>query len=276
MSKTVTAVLAGIVVQAQHLRLDRAALLPQWAGDARRGITLDHLLRMTDGLAFDERSGDPFSDVVTMLLNRPDAAGFAADKPLDSTPGSAWRYSSGTTNVLMRVIVQASGRPSTAFADFPRDALFQPLGMRTATIEPDRTGLPVGSSYMHAGAHDWMRFGQFLLQDGIWQGRRLLPQGWVRYLTTPTRLSGARRFGAHLWLAVPAQYQGDAPSRVPMPTDAFHAVGHEGQLLSVIPSHAAVVLRLGLTRAPHRWDHQSFLARVLAALQQEVVTAPSR
>ena len=84
-------------------------------------------------------------------------------------------------------------------------------------------------------------------------------------------LSGARRFGAHLWLAVPAQYQDDAPSRVALPADAFHAVGHEGQLLSVIPSHAAVVLRLGLTRARHRWDHQSFLARVLAALPQDAI-----
>jgi len=276
MSKTVTALLAGTVVRAQRLHLAQAALLPRWAGDARRGITLDHLLRMTDGLAFDERSGDPFSDVVRMLLDVPDAAGFAADKPLHATPGSAWRYSSGTTNILMRVIAQASGRAPADFAALPRDALFDPLGMRTATIEPDGAGLPIGSSYMYASAHDWMRLGQLLLDDGVWRGKRLVPEGWVRYMATPTPLAGARHFGAHLWLAVPAQYQGEASTRTALPADAFHAVGHEGQLLSVIPSQAVVVLRLGLTRAPHRWDHQHFLARVLAALPQDASAAPAR
>ena len=266
MSKTMTAVLAGIAVGRGVLHLGTTALLPQWADDGRRDIALEHLLRMTDGLAFDEDPANPLSDAVAMLLLAPDAAGFAAAKPLRATPGSTWRYSSGSSNVLMRVVADALGYPGATAAAVAREVLFQPLGMDSAVVEPDLSGLPVGSSFMHASAHDWLRFGQFLMQDGVWDGVRVLPEGWVRTMRRPTPASGAQAFGAHVWLRVPDSYAGPARASRPLPADAFHAIGHEGQFMSIIPSRGLVVLRLGLTRPPHRWNHQAFLADVLDAL----------
>jgi CubicO group peptidase (beta-lactamase class C family) len=268
MTKTVVGTLAGALAARGRLRLDQYDLLEEWRspGDARSTITFDHLLRMTDGLAFDEAAGDPLSDVVRMLLTTGDSSGFAAARPLRSAPGTTWRYASGTTNVLMRALRRASGLRPEHFARLPREALFGPLGMRSATIEVDAAGLPVGSSFMHASTHDWLRFGQFLLQDGVWQGERLLPEGWVRYMREVTPQAPRRDFGAHLWLRVPEPFSSRAAQRPALPDDAFHLVGHEGQLLSIVPSRRTVVLRLGLTRQRFAWDHEAFLAQVLHAL----------
>jgi CubicO group peptidase (beta-lactamase class C family) len=268
MTKTAVAVLAGVMAARGMLRLDRSGLLEEWEapGDARALITFDHLLRMTDGLAFDERPHDPLSDVVRMLLETGDSSGFAAAKPLQAAPGKRWRYASGTSNVLMRALRRAAQSSPDAFARLPHEALFAPLGMRSASIELDAAGMPVGSSFMHASAHDWLRLGQFLLQDGVWQGERLLPAGWVEYMRTATPQAPRGEFGAHLWVRVPEPFHSRRVPRPVLPQDAFHLVGHEGQLLSIIPSRHLVVLRMGLTRRRFAWDHEAFLEQVLAAL----------
>jgi CubicO group peptidase (beta-lactamase class C family) len=116
---------------------------------------------------------------------------------------------------------------------------------------------------MYATARDWARFGEFLRLDGVWRGERLLPEGWVEFLRTPAPASGGQ-YGAHVWLEVGEFFRG--PSRPALPRDAFHAIGHEGQFVSVIPSRELVVVRLGLTSDAGAWDHEGFLAGVLSAL----------
>lgn len=153
------------------------------------------------------------------------------------------------------------------FRSFARGALFDRIGMRDTVFETDAVGIPVASSYVYASAHDWARFGQLLLQDGVWNGKRILPEGWVRYMATLTPQSTRRDFGAHLWVRVPEPFNNRSASLPPLPGDAYHLAGHEGQLLSVIPSRRLVVLRLGLTRKPQAWDHEAFLARVLEAFR---------
>jgi CubicO group peptidase (beta-lactamase class C family) len=138
--------------------------------------------------------------------------------------------------------------------------------MRSATIELDASDMPVGASFMWATPHDWLQFGQFLLQDGVWQGQRLLPEGWVQTMRTVTPQCARRDFGAHLWVRVPEPFNSPVHPPPALPADAFHLAGHEGQLISVIPSRKVVVLRLGLTRPPSGWDHEGFLAQVLNAL----------
>jgi CubicO group peptidase (beta-lactamase class C family) len=270
MSKTVTAALAGILVWEGRLSLS-AGLLPEWRapGDPRARITHDQLQRKTHGIAVAERYQDPLSDVVVMLFGTGDSSAYAASKPLDAQPGTRWRYSSGTSNALIRALRAASGRSAEQFSVFARTALFEPIGMREAVLETDAAGMPVASSYVYASAHDWVRFGQLLMQDGVWKGRRVLPTGWVRYLTTLTPQSTRRDFGAHVWLRVPPPYNNGQAARPALPADAFHLVGHEAQLLSVIPSRRLVVLRLGLTRKPAAWDHEAFLTRLLEAFRQE-------
>ncbi|CAB3753904.1 beta-lactamase [Burkholderia sp. MSh2] len=268
MTKTVTAALVGTLVAQHRLSPDTAALLPEWrsGGDPRAAITLDELLRMTSGLQFNEDYDDPLSDVAVMLFTQPDTARFASAKPLAAAPGTRWDYSSGTSAIVARVMREALGGSEDDYLAFPRRALFAPLGMRSAVFEPDASGTFVSPSYLYASARDWARFGQLLLQDGVWNGQRLLPEGWVRYLTRATPQSSDQAYGAQLWVKVPEPFNDRDPHAVAMPADAFHAIGHEGQFVSVVPSRQLVVVRLGLSRPESAWNHEAFLARVLAAV----------
>ncbi|MBN3820394.1 serine hydrolase, partial [Paraburkholderia sp. Se-20369] len=268
MTKTVTAALIGMLVAQHRLSPDESALLPEWrgTGDPRARITLDELLRMTSGLQFNEDYDDPLSDVAVMLFTQPDTARFAAAKPLASPPGTRWQYSSGTSAILARVMREAMGAPDADYLAFPRRALFEPLGMHHAVFESDASGTLASPSFMYASARDWARFGQLLLQDGMWDGTRLLPAGWVRYLTRATPQAPRREYGAQLWVTVPEPFNDTDPRAKALPADAFHAVGHEGQFVSVVPSRQLVVVRLGLSRPESAWNHEAFLSRVLDAV----------
>jgi CubicO group peptidase (beta-lactamase class C family) len=271
MTKTAAAVLIGTLVKSGRLSVGQRALFPQWRsdGDLRAEITLDQLLRMTSGLHFTERYGDPGADVALMLFARADGAGYAIDKPLDAVPGTRWQYSSGTSNILSKLMHQAVSGSEQDYLEFPRHALFDPIAMHSAIIEPDASGTFLMSSYMYATARDWARLGQLLLQDGVWRGARMLPTGWVKYMTTLTPQSTRKDFGAHIWTKVTPPFNSLAVPPPELPQDAFHAVGYEGQFVSVIPTRRLVVVRLGLSRGDHAWDHETFLARLLEAFPRQ-------
>ena len=263
MSKSVFAALAGALISEGSLSLDAKDLLPEWSGDARSQITVEDLLRMRSGLRFAERYSNPLSDVVQMLFNRADAGGYAARRPLESPPGTVFDYSSGTSNILSLIMRRRLG--DERYWALPRRALFDPLGMPRALIEPDASGTFVASSFAFATAREWTRFGALWAQDGLWEGRRLLPEGWTRFCATPTPQSGGR-YGAHWWLKLHDGLGGSTPEAASLPPDAMHALGHEGQCLTVIPSRKLVALRLGLSIYLDGWNHARFLARVLDAL----------
>jgi CubicO group peptidase (beta-lactamase class C family) len=263
MSKmTLNALVGAALGDGWETRLDQPLDLPEWRRDDRGRITLGEMLRMSSGLEFSEEYGDPLQDVTRMLLLEPDAAAFAAAKPLLSPPGSVWYYASGTTNVLSRWLNTAVG--SARYPTFPREALFEPLGMRSAVMEQDAAGNFVASSFMYATARDWAKLGQLYLQDGVWEGRRILPAGWVAYSLTPAPAAPEQEYGAHVWLKLSKAYQ--SPKAAVMTSDAFHAVGFEGQLMTVIPSRGLVLVRLGLTRSVGAWHQDEFVEKVLTAL----------
>jgi CubicO group peptidase (beta-lactamase class C family) len=267
MAKAVMSALVGILVGEKRLSIDGENLLPQWSGpgDPRAKITLDDLLRMRSGLAFAEVYSDPLSDVTRMLFAAGAAADFAAAKTLRATPGATWAYASGTTNIISRVVRNVFARQEDYLA-FPRRALFEPAGMSSALIEPDAAGDLVGSSFMYATARDWARFGLLYAQDGVLGGRRILPEGWVKYSRTPTPQSRDGCYGAHWWLRLSREFGGETEAARRIPADAFHALGHEGQVVTVIPSLGLVVVRLGLSVYVNAWDHAAFLAELLGAL----------
>jgi CubicO group peptidase (beta-lactamase class C family) len=264
MTKTMINALVGILVKQGRLALDRPASIPEWQdpGDPRHAITLDHLLRMSSGLEFDESTWNPVSDVTVMLLGRPDAGLYAARKSLAAPPGTVWQYSSGTTNIISRAI-RAVLNDHAMYAEFPRRALFDRIGMSSALIETDASGAFIGSSFGYATARDWARLGLLYVNDGVWEGERILPEGWVAYTRTPAPADPLERYGAHVWLKVADNYSGDAV----LPADAFHATGHAGQFVTMIPSAHLVVVRLGLTRYPDAWDQTGFVRDVLNALE---------
>lgn len=262
MTKSVMGALIGILIGRKALALADTGLLPEWT-DARAGISIEDLLRMRSGLRFREAYDDPAADVVQMLFARPDAAAYAASRPLEAAPGSVWRYSSGTTNILSSLARRALG--DAGYAAFPRRALFDPLGMASAVFEPDASGTFVGSSFLHATARDWARFGELHRCDGVWEGRRILPEGWARFCAAQTPQSRGE-YGAHWWLKLHPGLGGESLAAAAIPADAFHALGHEGQCLSVIPSRDLVVVRLGLSIALNAWDHAGFLDAILRAM----------
>ncbi len=261
MSKSVVGALAGTLVGLGLWRLDAPVPLAAWRqpGDPRAAITLEQLLAMSSGLEFEESYRAPLSDVNLMLWAGGDAAGYAAAKRLAHPPGAHWQYASGTTNVLAAAMRETLGR---AYPTYPRRALFEPLGMASAVLETDASGTFVGSSLMFATARDWARFGLLFANDGLWNGARVLPEGWVRYSATPAAAAAERNYGAHWWLKL------ERPAGAPaaeLPPDAFHAAGHGGQYVSVVPSRALVVVRLGHALDDGAWDQEAFVARIISA-----------
>ncbi len=265
MAKSVVNALVGILVGQGSLDLSSPAPVPEWqgTGDPRREITLDQLMRMSSGLEFSEKASNPLSDVTQMLFTSPDAAAYAASKPLQARPGTGWNYASGTTNIISQIMRDTLGE--VGYRQFPCKALFDPLGMDSAVFESDASGTFVGSSFLYATARDWAKLGQLYCQDGVWEGQRILPEGWVNYSNTPTPSLAGRQYGAHFWLDI-GQAQGNSDLEQPLPADAFHATGYEGQYVSIIPSQQLVVVRLGLTRKSSAWRQDRFLKRIIDAL----------
>ncbi len=261
MTKTVNAAIAGRLMTEGRLSFDDANLLPEWAGDSRKEIRLRDLMGMESGLRFNEDYGD-VSDVTRMLYLEPDMAGFVASQPLDAKPGTVFNYSTGTSVLIARIWMNRIGDFGEATA-YPQKALFGPLGMTSAVLETDVTGTLVGGSYLYATARDWARFGQFLLQDGVWDGVRLLSEDYMKAVRSPSRASKGLYTGAQAWLAGPD----DKPSSAyGLPEDTFWLQGHDGQTIAIIPSEKLVVLRMGLTPRKLGWVPQPLVKAIVTAL----------
>ena len=260
MSKSITHALIGRAIHTGLLDPDKPPKVPEWSDpqDPRQKISLDQLLRMNSGLAFEESTGALNSDLVRMLTQEADMAGFAASKSLSKKPGKKWNYSSGTTNILSRILRHAID-DDQHYWSFPSQALFGPLGMTTAVLESDNSGTLVGSSLAWASGRDWARFGQLYLDQGSWNGKQLLPANWVQQARTASRGS-KQAYGAHWWLS-------RRKSRPDLPKDSFSAEGYQGQLLLVAPSQRAVIVRLGQTPKKPGFDANAFGADVLSALR---------
>jgi len=249
-AKSVVAALVGVAALEGRLDLDAPAPVPEWRdpGDPRGRITVDQLLRMSSGLAFDEHYGAT-NDVSRMLFTRQDAGGFAASFPLAHDPDTVWSYSSGTSNILARVLRDLFDGDVEAMVRWSRTAFFEPARMRDVVFETDASGTFIGSSLAYATARDWARFGQLHLDGGVADGRRLLPEGFTRYVATPTPAAPEGRYGAGWWTNGGAP---DDPTRRPWPDaprDLYAARGMSGQYVIVIPSAELVIVRLGLAQA---------------------------
>jgi CubicO group peptidase (beta-lactamase class C family) len=244
MAKSMLHAVVGILVGDGQLDLDAPADTPEWSSpdDARRAITLRHLLAMRDGLDFVEDYVDErVSDVIEMLFGagQDDVAHFAANRPLAAPPGERFNYSSGTSNIISSIVARKVGI-AEKYAIFLRQRLFSRIGMQSATPEFDQAGTWVASSYVRATARDFARFGLLYLRDGVWDGTRLLPEGWVDYGRTIESIDPVDGpYGAHWW--------GVAGDTV----GTFRASGYEGQAIIICPSYDLVVVRLGKTPAEH-------------------------
>ena len=247
MAKSVLHAVVGLLVGDGRLDPSSPAAVPQWsaAHDPRRAITLQQLLEMRDGLNFVEDYVDAgVSDVIEMLFGRgkDDVAAFAADRDLLASPGERFNYSSGTSNIISGIVARQVG-PGEAYDAFVRERLFQPIGAWSPRLTFDPAGTWVASSYVHATARDFARFGLLYLRNGVWNGQRLLPAGWVDHGRRPRSVDpeDGSLYGAHWWV------MGDE-------FGSFRAAGYDGQSIYVCPALDLVLVRLGKTprdRAEH-------------------------
>ena len=234
-------------------RLDPAdpAPIPEWAGTEKEAITLLDLLEMRSGLRFVEDYVDgEASHCLDMLFGAGavDHAAYAAALPLDHPPGSVWNYSSGTTNIVCRIIgdvvagAQApAARREAAVRALLDHRLFGPTGMTDAEPGFDGAGNWAGSSYVHAPARQFARFGELYLREGCVGDTRVLPEGWVDHARTTiaTDVETGFGYGRHWWTWP------DQPA-------SLGAHGYEGQYILVLPERDAVIVHLGKTEAAGR------------------------
>lgn len=274
MTKSIANALVGILVGQGKLSVDERAPVRDWSdeGDPRHDITINHLLQMSSGLEFEEDYSRRVGDITQMLYRVRDAGGYALKKRLKTDVGGEFYYSSGTTNILSRIIKQTVGEKG--YFSFPRKALFNKIGMGTAILCPDPSGTFVLSSYSYACARDWARFGLLYLHDGVWEGERILPEGWVAYTKTPAEATWKREnggYGAHFWLNASNDPEKIGLRWPGVPDDAYFCSGHEGQKVVIIPSRNLVVVRLGMTHDDElgaKWDQGKFLIDLLECIPE--------
>jgi len=251
-TKSVNNALLGILVRQGKLKMEEPAPVAAWqtSGDPRRAITLDHLLRMESGLALGDSLTASLSTAwdtsARMVFNEPDMAGFAERAALTAAPGTKWAYANGNPAILARIVRDRVGGHAVDVLRFARRELFGPLGIRGATLELDATGTPIAGAFLFATPREWARFGMLFLEDGVVGGTRILPEGWVRYSTTPTP-NAFVGYGAGWWIN-----QGDSQGarfrrEHGMPADAFMALGIYGQTVVAVPAERLVIARFGTT-----------------------------
>jgi CubicO group peptidase (beta-lactamase class C family) len=240
----------GLLVKDGKLDIKKPAPIAEWQKDEWKNITIDHLLRMSSGLDWDENYAQP-SPATEMLFRTKNAGLFALQVPAKYKPDEQWYYSSGSSNILQEIMRRQFSNLAD-YQEFPHKRLFAKLGMTSAILEPDASGTYVGSSFMFATARDWAKFGQLYLQDGIWNGERLLPEGWVKYSSAETPNSNGK-YAAHFWL-----YHNDNQ----YPSDVYHAIGFEGQYVTIVPSKNLVIVRLGCTPNDN-FDHPKLVREII-------------
>lgn len=255
-AKSITGTLIGVAVREGAIKVDQPAPIAAWRNplDPRREIMLDNLLRMASGLHSDTAG------------NRTDAIYFGATTvdenvvqwPLEAKPGTRFRYANN--DILLAMLSLRSALGEDRYRNFPRDALFDKIGMRHTFAETDWHGNYISSSQIWTTARDLARFGMLYLNDGVWNGARLLPQGWIKIVTTPSgpQPPGEFGYGATFWLI------NKSPG---VPVDSYSANGNRGQYVVIVPSRGIVIVRRGEDPAGANFDIAKFTADVLATVK---------
>jgi len=271
MAKSVTQALLGTLVHAGKLQTDQRVPMPAWQGegDPRAALTLDHLLHMCSGIDNgDGFDGDPSEAFVTRMMfgeGATDVVAYASAPRLLHPPGTRWAYSTGTSMILAWVIGRSVGSGREDTIRYANEALFSPIGMRSAVMEFDAAGTYLGGGFFWATARDWARFGYLYLRDGLWEGHQVLPEGWVDYTRTQGPAENSGSYGAHFWLNL-APVEDQPPRLLPGgPASAFAAVGNGGQYVLIVPTRDLVLVRLG-EQGFEKWHELTRnLAKVVAA-----------
>lgn len=280
-AKSFSGALAGLAVKGGYLSIDDSICkyFPKTRQD-NCGITVRHLLEFSSGLDWHEiyeNKSNQASSVLAMLYGEgnADMAGFVANHPRRDPPGESWQYSTGEAT-LLAAVVTAAVKPKLG-ETFAWKMLFEPIGMKSAIFERDKAGNLIGGSWLYATPRDYARFGYLYLNDGCWNGTRLLPSDWVH---NSTQVAPALRKkvtsewgpgdvnGWQFWLNKIVAERGETKKPYPdLPDDTYHALGHWGQSITIIPSLDLVVVRTGDDRETGITDRNKLLKLAIAVGQ---------
>ncbi|MEZ0241775.1 MAG: serine hydrolase domain-containing protein, partial [Sphingomonas sp.] len=252
-AKSISGTLIGIATREGLLDINKRGVVRE-EGDLRGTISIDNLLRMSSGLRSDT-SGNRTDAVYFGGATVDDEAAIAG---LDAMPGTRFRYANLDILIAIRAL-RRSIRDNFRYEAYPRAKLFQRIGMTRTVAERDAGGNFILSSQVWSTARDLARLGIFWLNDGVWNGDRILPAGWMTYMTTPSGPQPATGpgYGATMWLFGPAQG---------LPEGSYAAQGNRGQFVMVIPSRKLVIVRRGEDAGGSPFEIAKFSAEVLKAV----------
>ncbi len=248
MGKSLTATLVALLVKDGAFALDDPAPVPDWRrpGDSRGAIRVRDVMRMSSGLSFtgqDDRWMDPswqYHDHFFIYAGAVDAFKYATTSPVEFAPSAVGRYRNSDPMTLGFLVRQAVEKKGEQYLTWPQRALFDRIGIRRQVLEPDPWGNFLLSGYDYGTARNWARLGLLYLQDGVWNGQRLLPEGWAAFVSTPAPAWKRKEYGGQFWVNGEGQWN--------LPRDAYFMSGAGGQHTFVVPSHDLVVVRMGHQR----------------------------
>jgi CubicO group peptidase (beta-lactamase class C family) len=248
MGKSLTATLFGVLLEDGVYDLNQPAPIPEWQSprDPRAKIRIADILHMSSGLRIkapqdpDYNPSGPYPDHVYLYTGGVDSFHYAATRPLQWPPDTVGRYRNTDPVLISYLIRLGLEKRGEEYLSFPQRALFDKLGIRSMVIETDPFGNFLGQGYEMGAARDWARLGNLYLQDGVWNGERVLPEGYAEFVSAPAPAWASDRrpiYGAFFWL--------NRDGRFPVPRDAYYMLGAGGQTTLIIPSHDLVVVRMG-------------------------------
>jgi CubicO group peptidase (beta-lactamase class C family) len=257
-SKSMTALLLGIASRQGLIDLEGRADIPEWDSpiDPRHSIGYKHLMWMSSGLF---SGGD---NTYAVYFGGQDVMSAIADNPPEVPPGTRWKYANNDTLLLARALRHKIG-DDARFLRYPYEELLRPLGMHHTRMEADHLGMFVSSSQTYTTARDLARLGLFLYNDGVWNGKRFIPEGFLKFASTPAPtkppVAGQWGYGAQFWLL--DQMPG-------VPAGTYTTAGRKGQFVTVVPGHDLVIVRTGVDPEGIRFNQDRLVADVVSALRQ--------
>lgn len=258
MSKSVTSMLVGIQTGMGLLSVADPAPFEQWYGTPKADITIEHLLHMSSGLEYYEESRGENNNLADMLYSNEDYAQYMINRDLKHPPGTVWNYSTGETMLLSKIVQDNAGGTLADAYSFIQEELLHRIDIANAVVEFDPSGTFAGGAGFIMPARDWARLGQCYLQDGLWNGARVLPEGWVDYSLTPAPTNAS--YGAQIWL------NGNRQTWPELPPDTISFLGHNCQRVVIVPSCDLVVVRMGYTFDYSADPTEKLVKQIIAAI----------
>jgi CubicO group peptidase (beta-lactamase class C family) len=248
MGKSLTATLIGLAIKDGAFTLDDPAPVPDWRrpGDSRGEIRVRDVMRMSSGLSFtgqDDRWMDPswqYHDHFFIYAGAVDAFKYSISSPLEFAPNTVGRYRNSDPMTLGFLVRQHVEKKGENYLTHPQRALFDKIGIRRQVLEPDPWGNFLLSGYDYGTARNWARLGLLYLRDGVWNGQRLLPDGFTKFVSTPAPAWRRPEYGGQFWINGIGQWN--------LPRDAYFMSGAGGQHTFIVPSHDLVIVRMGHQR----------------------------